>query len=82
MKLDNVKMGPFTIEKKLEFDNYKLWLPNTMQVHLAFHIPRLEKTENPETNEGIQVIEEEYEYDVEKIIDKRNRNGVTEYLVR
>jgi Chromo (CHRromatin Organisation MOdifier) domain len=54
-----------------------------MQVHPVFHISRLEKkkkTENPETKEDIQVTEEEY--DVETIIDKRNRNGVTEYLVR
>jgi Chromo (CHRromatin Organisation MOdifier) domain len=79
-KLDSLKVESFTVEKKLEFDNYKLRLPDSMRIHSVFHLSRLQKTENPETNEDIQVTGEEY--DVEKIIDKRIRKGVTKYLVR
>jgi hypothetical protein len=56
------------LRKKFEFDNYKLRLPDSIQIPPVFHVSRLEKTENPETDEVIQVTEEEY--NVEKIIDK------------
>jgi Integrase zinc binding domain/Chromo (CHRromatin Organisation MOdifier) domain/RNase H-like domain found in reverse transcriptase/Integrase core domain len=79
-KLDSLKIGPFKVKKKLEFDNYELCLPQSMQVNPVFHVSRLERTTNPITNEEIQVTEEEY--DVESILDKRKRKGVTEYLVR
>jgi Chromo (CHRromatin Organisation MOdifier) domain len=51
-----------------------------MKIHPEFHISRLEKTDNPENTENTEVLEEEY--DVEKIVDKRTRNGTTEYLVK
>jgi chromodomain-containing protein len=44
-----------------------------MKIHPVVHISLLDKTENQET---------EIEYDVEKIIDKRVRNGVIEYKIR
>jgi len=75
-----LKLGPFTIKKKLDFDNYKLKLPPRMKIHPIFHISLLDKTENNETTENIEALDEEFE--VEKIIDKRVRNGKTEYRVR
>jgi RNase H-like domain found in reverse transcriptase/Integrase zinc binding domain/Chromo (CHRromatin Organisation MOdifier) domain/Integrase core domain len=79
-KLDHLKLGPFTIKKKLDFDNYELKLPPRMKIHPIFHISLLDKTGNAETTDNIDALDEEFE--VEKIIDKRVRNGRTEYRVR
>ena len=79
-KLDHLRFGPFAIEEKLDHENYRLKLPQRMNIHPIFHISLLEKTENNETNEDIRVSEEEF--DVEKIIAKRIRNGITEYRVK
>ena len=40
----------------------------------------LNKTENPETKDNESIIDEEYE--VERIIDKRTRQGKVKYLVK
>jgi hypothetical protein len=75
-----LQIGPFSIEKKLEFDNYKLRLPESMKIHPIFHISLLIPTTNPTTRDNINVSDELYE--VEAILDKRTANGQTEYLVK
>jgi len=80
-KLDCIRLGPFEIEEKLEYDNYKLKLPNRMKIHPIFHISLLTRTKNPATQENIEAIDTE-EYDVEAIIGKRIKRGITEYNVR
>jgi Chromo (CHRromatin Organisation MOdifier) domain len=80
VKLDSLSLGPFAIEKKLGFDNYRLKLPAKMKVHPVFHVSRLEKTTNAETQDNPDVTETEYE--VEKIVGKRKRQGRTEYLIK
>jgi Chromo (CHRromatin Organisation MOdifier) domain len=79
-KLDHLKLGPFQVKKKLNFDNYELRLPDRMKIHPIFHISLLDKTKNPLTTENIEVDDEEYE--VEEIKKKRIRNGKIEYLVK
>jgi hypothetical protein len=71
-KLNNLKLGSFRIEKKLDYDNYRLKLPEAMKIHPEFHVSRLEKTENPANDENTQVMEETW--DVEWILDKRVNN--------
>lgn len=78
-KFENVKTGPFRIEKKLENDNYQLRLPERMKIHPIFHVSLLSKTDNPETLEDDST---DSEYEVERILAKRTRNGRAEYLVR
>jgi Integrase zinc binding domain/Chromo (CHRromatin Organisation MOdifier) domain len=80
-KFDCVKLGPFMIEEVLDYDNYKLKLPNRMRVHPIFHISLLSKTSNPEDQQNTQAIDDE-EYEVQKIVGKRTRKGRTEYLVQ
>ena len=50
-----------------------------MKIHPVVHISLLDKTENQGTKD---VHATEIEYNVEKIIDKRVRNGITGYRVR
>jgi Chromo (CHRromatin Organisation MOdifier) domain len=78
-KLDSVKVGPYVVEKKLPNDNYKLKLPERVKIHPVFHISLLSKTSNPESTSDEDLTEE---YEVEKILDKRIKKGVTEYLIR
>lgn len=77
-KLDSVRIGPYEIEAKLERDNYRLKLPERMRIHPIFHVSLLTKTKNAANNRD-EILEE---YEVDEILDKRVRNGVTEYLVR
>jgi hypothetical protein len=49
-----------------------------MRIHPVFHVSLLSKTKNP-LNDHDEILEE---YEVEKIVDKRTKNGVTEYLVK
>jgi len=46
----------------------------------VFHISLLGPTQTPETDENIEAHEEEY--DVERLLDRRIRKGITEYKVR
>jgi hypothetical protein len=78
-KFDAVKYGPFRIVKKLENDNYQLQLPIRMRIHPIFHISLLEPTRNPE-NGNDEADDEEYE--VEKILDRKQESGRVYYLVR
>ena len=74
-------MGPFEIEERMEYDNYKLKLPDRMKIHPIFHISLLTRTKNPATDKNIEAFDIE-EYDVDAIIGKRTKRGITEYLVK
>jgi chromodomain-containing protein/integrase-like protein len=78
-KLDSVKLGPYRVQERMENDNYKLTLPPRMRVHPIFHVSLLSLTKNPESFDEIGATDE---YEVEQILDKRESNGTTEYLVK
>ena len=80
-KLDHVKYGAFPVVRKLENDNYELQLPSRMKIHPVFHISLLEPTKNPRNKEN-EMITEEQEWEVERVIGKRIRKGSVEYKVR
>lgn len=79
-KLDHLKFGPFSISKKLKFDNYELKLPPRMKIHPIFYISVLEPTKNKETSEDVEA--HEIEFEVEKVLNQRTRKGITEYLIQ
>jgi Reverse transcriptase (RNA-dependent DNA polymerase)/RNase H-like domain found in reverse transcriptase/Integrase zinc binding domain/Retroviral aspartyl protease/Chromo (CHRromatin Organisation MOdifier) domain len=73
-------IGPYKIKKVISDVAYELDLPMTMRIHHTFHVSKLKKY-NKDDNEIFEreqiirpapiIINEEEEFEVEKIIDKR-----------
>src|SRR6185295_6831912 len=81
-KLQPRYIGPFQIIQVISDVNYKLELPGTMKIHPVFHVSLLKRyIENSEEFPfRIQLppppiqVDGEVEYEVEKILDKRERH--------
>jgi hypothetical protein len=81
-KLDFKKLGPFKIEKKISDTNYKLSLPKGMKIHPVFHISLLEPAPKDARLQTDVETEDNDEYEVEQILDKRTQGTKTEYLIK
>ena len=81
-KLDHVRIGLFEVEKQTSKVNYRLKLPAKAQIHPNFHVSLLEPAPKNAPVQTEWNIEEEEEYDVEKILDSRKINGKDQYLVK
>ena len=90
-KLAHRWIGPFKIEAKFSENAYRLALPESMKIHPVFHVSLLKKYhENdpvafsdrppPEPPPPVDV-KGQPEFEVEAILDKRQRRRKTEYLV-
>ena len=88
-KLDFKNIGPFTILAKLSDNTFKLELPTSMnRTHDVFHASLLEK-HVPNTFVGRTVppplpviVEDELEFEVEKILDSAIKYRKVRYLVK
>ena len=89
-KLDDKWFGPFPITEVISNSAYKLKLtPPFSKVHPVFNITMLRRfepdqiKERPKPAQPDPVIDEEGEevYEVERILDRRERRGRSEYLV-
>jgi len=83
-KLDHVKVGPFFISKQISPVNYRLTLPKDAKIHPVFHISLLEPADprTPVQKDFHYQVEEETEWEVEKIIQHRKTRQGDEYLVK
>jgi hypothetical protein len=84
--LDHVKVRPFLIRKKNGPVTYTLDLPKDAKIHPRFHVKLLEPAD-PETllqKTFYYEIEEENEFEVERILDHRDTEQIKlrEYLVK
>jgi hypothetical protein len=85
--LDYVKVGPFLVSKKNGLVTYTLELPADVKVYPRFHVNLLEPADKntPLQRTWRYEIEEDNEFEVEKILDYR-RHGIraseNEYLVK
>ena len=79
-KLDHVKVGPFSIKEVKGAVNYKLNLPADAKIHPVFHVSLLEPADpnTPVQNAFHFEVEEETEYEVEKILDQQGQS----YLIK
>ena len=84
-KLNFKFMGPFKVKDRVGTQAYHLDLPHTIKVHLVFHVSLLElcKGSNyPNEHPPPEVISDEEEYEVEKILDSHHQRGHVQYLVK
>jgi len=82
-KLDYKKLGPFPISQVISKTNYRLSLPETMRIHPVFHISLLEPAHpDAESQDRVEITpDNEEEYEVEQILDTREKGKKIEYLI-
>jgi len=85
-KLDHKQIGPYTILEKVGSRAYKLDLPATVRIHPVFHISLLKPTASTEPISQCQqtppppvIIQEQHEWEVEKILDSRRHRYQIQY---
>ena len=76
-KLEKLMLGAFRIKRKLENDNYELWLSENSRLHPVFHISLLKPMKN-ETNKN----EDTEIFEVEKITGKKKIKGRLCYRIK
>ncbi len=87
-KISTKREGPFTIEEKLGPVTYRLKLPKTWKIHPTFHAILLSPYRETEVHgpnfkqPSPDLIEGEYEYEVERILKHRKQGRTTAYLIR
>lgn len=87
-KLAAKRLGPFTVKEKISSHAYRLDLPHSMKIHPVFHISLL----TPHTVDTIPgrtqippppiVVDDEDEWEVEKVLNSRFRYRKLQYLVK
>lgn len=79
-------IGPYKVKRVVSSVAYELDLPNTMRIHPTFHISKLklytgDEDEFPDREQVVRpppdIVDDEQEYEVEQIIDKRESGSRT-----
>jgi hypothetical protein len=87
-KLKPRREGPFKIEQVIGKVNYKLTLPQHWKVHPVFHAILLKPYKETEQHgpnfigPPPDIVNDEEQYEVERIINHRKRGRTFQYLVR
>jgi hypothetical protein len=87
-KLDWKRLGPFPIAKRIGSQAYRLQLPPSMKIHPTFHVSLLEPYKSSMIPGRSQPpppptkVNDEFEYQVETILDSKLQRRKLYYLVR
>jgi hypothetical protein len=88
-KLKNPYCGPFEIIQEISPVVYKLKLPKTMRIHPVFHVSQFKKYNTPDADRLVQdspppprVIDIQGEYEIEKILQRKNVGRGYKYLIK
>jgi hypothetical protein len=82
-KLDFKKIGPFKIKEAKSEITFELQLSKTMKIYPVFHISLFEPTsDNISIDFQQEVKTDRDEYEVEEILDLRQRGKTVEYLIK
>jgi len=80
-------VGPYKVKRVVSTNVVELELPKMVRIHPVVNVSRIRRYKEQVQGQKKQpallvIIEEEEEYEVEKVINKRKRYGKWEYLVR
>ncbi|KAJ1598737.1 hypothetical protein NDA14_007955 [Ustilago hordei] len=86
-KLDTQFAGPYPVQERVGRRAYRITLPANLRVHDVFHVSMLEPARTsslPQCAEQPTIPslpDEDLDFEIEALIDKRSHNGTTEYKV-
>jgi len=85
-KLTERFVGPYRIKGIISLNAIELDLPSSVRIHPVVNVSRIRKYRDQVRKQKVTlsllvVIEEEIEYEVERILSKRKQYGKVEYLV-
>ncbi|KAJ1576003.1 hypothetical protein NDA11_005725 [Ustilago hordei] len=86
-KLDTWFAGPYPVQEQVGHRAYRVTLPANLRVHDVFHVSMLEPARTSSLPQHAEqptipsLPDEDLDFEVEALIDKRSHNGTTEYKV-
>ncbi|SPC68179.1 related to Gag-pol polyprotein [Ustilago sp. UG-2017b] len=86
-KLDTWFAGPYPVQERVGRRAYRITLPANLRVHDVFHVSMLEPARTSSLAQRAEqptipsLPDEDLDFEVEALIDKRSHHGVTEYKV-
>ncbi|KAJ1037221.1 hypothetical protein NDA10_005943 [Ustilago hordei] len=86
-KLDTRFAGPYPVQERVGSRAYRITLPANLRVHDVFHVSMLEPARTSSLPQCAEqptmppLPDEDLDFEVEALIDKRSHNGTTEYKV-
>ncbi|KAJ1581417.1 hypothetical protein NDA11_002946 [Ustilago hordei] len=86
-KLDTRFAGPYPVQERVGRRAYRITLPANLRVHDVFHVSMLEPAKTSSLPQRAEqptipsLPDEDLDFEVEALIDKRSHNGTTEYKV-
>ncbi|KAJ1584817.1 hypothetical protein NDA11_007495 [Ustilago hordei] len=86
-KLDTRFAGPYPVQERVGRRAYRITLPANLRVHDVFHVSMLEPARTSSLPQRAEqptmppLPDEDLDFEVEALIDKRSHHGTTEYKV-
>ncbi|UTT91134.1 hypothetical protein NDA17_003326 [Ustilago hordei] len=86
-KLDTRFAGPYPVQERVGCQAYRITLPANLRVHDVFHVSMLEPARTSSLPQRAEqptipsLPDEDLDFEVKALIDKRSHNGTTEYKV-
>ncbi|SOV04851.1 uncharacterized protein UDID_17212 [Ustilago sp. UG-2017a] len=87
LKLDTRFAGPYPVQEQIGRRAYRITLPANLRVHDVFHVSMLEPARTSSLAQWAEqptipsLPDEDLDFEVEALIDKRSHHGVIEYKV-
>ncbi|SOV08973.1 uncharacterized protein UDID_18215 [Ustilago sp. UG-2017a] len=87
LKLDTRFAGPYPVQERIGHRAYRITLPANLRVHDVFHVSMLKPARTSSLAQRAEqptipsLPDEDLDFEVEALIDKRSHHGVIEYKV-